>query len=215
MADESILNKGVFSLKYIAAVSVSKCQPHFMDVLPNELKLYLHKIQNILKMPSTVKMSISFFKAYNLKTDCEERLLKSYHFEFPNGLDCYAEIMNETFGIKAIAEVEFEDIYIEFSSTCKISLADILQFLSDISGEEISLLDIKITSVDIETQLPSPHGVYNIEHNYNGWISTLNKALKSYKHRQFTCFNHFLETKQPSLMCTNISLDYSTLSDFQ
>ena len=101
--------------------------------------------------------------------------------------------MDETFGIKAIAEVEFEDIlnfvvlakflWQTFCRSCKISLV------------KIFVPDIKITSNDIETQLPSPHGVYNIVHNYNGWIFTFNKTLQSYKHRQFTCFNHFLETK--------------------
>ena len=50
MADDSIINKYVFPLTYIAAVSVSKCQPHYMDVLPNELKLYFHNIHNMLKM---------------------------------------------------------------------------------------------------------------------------------------------------------------------
>ena len=105
MANDSIINKYVFPLTYIAAVSVSKCQPHYMDVLPNELKLYLHNIQ-----------------------------LNTNHFEFPTGSDCYAEIMDETFGIEAIAEFEFENIYISnflvlakilwqtFCRSCKISL---------------------------------------------------------------------------------------------
>ena len=50
------------------------------------------------------------------------------------------------------------------------------------------------------------HCVFDyIEHHYNGWISTLNKTIQSYKHRQFTCFNNFLKKQNSHPYCVPIS----------
>ena len=111
---------------------------------------------------STIRMNISLFEKYSLQS-YDEHILPEYHYDFPIGSDCYAAITNTTNGIESQVSVEFSELTFSFLSSLNVSMADVLQFLSVISSEQMQVSDIKNTDSHIDTEIPSPDGVYCVQ----------------------------------------------------
>ena len=196
----------IFPLKYLAAVSVAKLNNR-TAILPHTLNEYISNMQLVLQKASSVTADVSLFKSLHLQP-LDKYIFPQYDISFPLDTTCYAEIKNSTTGIEAVVNVDFSALQLSFLSSCNISMADILQFLSDISGEFISVPDIQSLFLAIETDMPSPDAVYCIKHEYRGPLSTLKDAIKTFKSRatNWSHISHYSKAKHSPLVCSSVTL---------
>ena len=199
----------IFSLKHVAAATVANHDLPVTD-LPIELKDYVSKIHHILDRPSQIKINVSLSQTVSL-IHYEPYLLPEYIFEFAVGMDCYAEINNERTGIDCSCECapeSFSQLELQFQSSSNVSLEDIPQFLSDVTGEVIPVSQFIINNISIDTDVCSPDGVYCVTHTYTGQLSNMNNIIHSFKYQAMTCLAQYKNmTIHESLTCDEVCLD--------
>lgn len=199
-------NSTVFPLTHLSAFCVAQ-NNIITDTLPKELQNKVASLQQVLKKPSVVKVLVSLFDQCSLK-ETDDVLFPHYEFNFPVH-NLHAEIANRTYGMEASVSRDFSDIQIEFLSSKNISTANIIDFLSDISGKIISVSNIAGIRINVETEMPAPNSVYFIQHEYRGFVSGINKALKYFKAKNVSCPLHYSESvcsRRMSLLCTDVRL---------
>ena len=205
-------HSSIFPLKYLSAASIVKHSQND-NVLPPELKEYMNKIKAVLLSPSHISVSVSLSNALYLLTD-KLSTLPQHSYDFPLDFDCYADFINSSSGIESQVEVEFTELTVNFASKSNVCLADILHFLSDISGEEIGVADIDISAVSFKTDLPFPFGILSISNDYIGMISNIQHMLQAFKSAPMSCLKHYIENKHEGMLCTVIQLYWLTVNDF-
>ena len=198
-------SSNVFPLRHLAATCAAKLN---FDIthLPNELQEYVVKIKNIFNSDSIITLDVFLYDNLSLKV-CDPHVLPQYSFDFPLGLDVYASVKNETSGIECCGvDVTFSHLPLKFHSSSNVSVANILDFISDISGAELLLPDIIIDNIHVDTNVVVPDGVFSITHNYTGWLSNLHSTLQSFKNKTITSLSHS-QLSHSSLSCVDVWFD--------
>ena len=186
-----------------------------LNLLPKVLQNKVKTVQQVLQKPSVVKVAVSLCDTFTLK-ETDTALLPQYDFQFPV-LHCLAEVTNHLNGIEASVCREFSDIGFRFLSSKNISIANILDFLSDISKESIGFPDIAAVKISVESEMPAEDSVYFIIHDYTGLLTTLNNVLKYFKSKHVSCLQHYSDKVclgNMSLVCTDVSLDVFSSSKY-
>lgn len=177
----------MFSLRDICARIVATLKLPLTD-LPCDLQEQVATLRNVVSKPSEIIAEFHLFDDYS-RTTLDIADFPQYRvtpgFPFPI-------VINEMKNIDACVPSNFNFLSMKFLGKSDTQISDLLQFISDVSGCEIGIADIRHVDYLTESDILIDGSLYVIHHTFNGYLSNLLKLLFLFKHRHFCHISHYL-----------------------
>lgn len=177
----------MFTLQDISAQVVAS-QDIATENIPNLLQEKVYSRRSTITKPSEIVCEFELYDQY-LRVPLDAAVFPQYIVMsgFP-----YPVLVNTTTQVHACVPSHFDCMTLHCVSRKSLQISDLLGFISDVSGCEISCADVYSTDYSTETEVLIDDRKYVVHHRFYGYLSTLLKLLNIFKHQSFSHFSHYL-----------------------
>ncbi|MCU7800323.1 MAG: hypothetical protein KZQ70_09300 [gamma proteobacterium symbiont of Lucinoma myriamae] len=175
------ITPNIFTLKFLCCNIIAK-NKLMINILPISLQKNISFLNTILERHPTITIQVSLFNTLNI-IHLETYMFPNYITYF--NLPFHTSIKNITNGLHVDTPRQFRTLNIQYLAYFNISIADITNFISDITGKSIGIPDIININYIIETDFALPQQLCSIIHFYQGNISTLKQMIQNFKYYNF------------------------------
>ena len=172
----------MFTLQYIAT-RVIACSKISVEHLPKFLQDKIMFLREVMSTPSEITAEFDFYDTYH-RQDLNTVHLPQYTVGSGPTLPIYQNTNKE---MSASVPQSFDCLTITFIAKFHVHMSDLLQFVSDICGYEVSVADVFRVEYYTTTAVAMNDEKFIVYHKYHGHISEILSMLNDFK---YNCVFH-------------------------